>query len=409
MKRKLVSFSVAAALIGGIAMSTPALAGTVTLKGDTQATMYGFVQTLYSWYNQTEGDPDHYNMPIRDAVNSDSKIYKATYNKTQSDAYALKSRIGFSFKNSDANVKGRIEGDFKTSGSSFRLRRAYVKHNFNNFYLLLGQEWVLEDMEPIIGAADCFPAGFNNAVRVPQIQIGTQLDMGSAELDTAFAFEYEAQKQVKTGTDTNSLSSQTMHVNRITIPGLAARAVLKFDTGFGSPAKFYAWGSVIPVYMTTSDKTSNIDESETSYAFGTGIKIPVSMVTVGLNYNYTNGATGYAGLSNYSPASYYYTKDSVKKTTSNAFNIQAVASIMPDIKIGGEYDYVEFKNDDAFNGTKPKVNTYVGNVIIKTTKYTKLTLEYRHIKAKDFDVIKGAKGDDSFSGDQIYAIYKYAF
>ena len=51
------------------------------------------------------------------------------------------------------------------------------------------------------------------------------------------------------------------------------------------------------------------------------------------------------------------------------------------------------------------VYTYLGNVKIKTTKYTTLTLEWRHVKAKNFDVV-GA-GDDDMSGDQVYAIYKY--
>ncbi len=405
-KGKTLSLLMGASLLCfATAISKPAIAGTLTVKGNTQVNMYGFAYTEFSWYNQTAGDPDHYNMPIPDATKSDSLLYQKTYDKIKSYAYSLKTRVGFYFKNKDSNIIGRIEGDFK-SGSNFRLRRAYVRHNFKGFYVLVGQEWILEDMIPTVGAADSFPAGFNNTVRVPQVQIGTNINLESASLKIAFAFEYASSKNVKEGNA--SKYSQQMYVNRTTVPYPAARVILNFDTSFGSPAEIYTWGALIPVHVTTADGTSSVDNSKTSYAFGAGIKVPISIVTIGLNYNYTDGATGYAGLSNYSPASYYFKDGSIKRTASNAYNINAVVSLTPTISIGAEYDYVEFKNDDAFNGSKPKVETYLGNININTTRLTKLTIEARHIKAKDFDVIKDVK-DDNFKGYQLYAIYKYAF
>ncbi len=406
MKRKLTLFWVAAALIGGIALSTPTFAGTLTVKGDTEVNMYGFVRAQYSWNTQMTGEPDYSNMPKPDATGQSSPSYKSTYNKTYAASNVLWTRLGVSFKNEDANLNGGIEGDF-VHGSDFRMRKAYITHKIGKVNILIGQNYIVEVVNQSISAVNDTPVGFNNKIkRVPQVQIRTKFDMGSAELDVAAALEYGAKEAVKRGT--NSKFSQTMYVDRVAVPYPAVNLTLHFDTGFGSPSKIYVYGSAIPVYMTTSDKTSVVDKSETSYAFGAGFKIPVSRATIAVNYIYTNGAEGYSGATDFAPASYYYTRGDIKKTTSNAFNINAVVPLVKNLKIGTEYDFAEFKNDDAFNAAEPKVYTYLGKIDIKTTKYTKLTLEYRYVEAKNFDVIKGVN-DDKFDGNQIFAIYKYVF
>ena len=407
MKKRLVSFSVALALIGGIiSASTPVSAGNVTVKGDTQVNLYGFVRAQYSWNTQMTNCPDFSNMPKPDADQTSSQFYKSTYDKTYATSNALWTRLGLTFKNEDANLIGGIEGDF-VHNSNFRLRKAYITHRLGKFHILIGQNFIVEKVNQSISAVNDTPVGFNNKIkRVPQVQVGAKIDLGNAEFDIAAAFEYGAKEAVKTGTD--SKFSQKMYVDRVVIPYPAAEAELHFNTGFGAPAKVYAYGSIIPVYMSTSDKISVTDKSETSYAFGAGFKIPVSTAAFGANYIYTDGAEGYAGATDYAPASYYYTKGNINKTTSNAFNINAAASMTPDVRISGEYDYAEFKNNEAFNGLKPKVYTYLGKIDVKTTKYTKLTLEYRYVEAKDFDVIKNIN-DDSFSGSQVFAIYKYVF
>jgi len=401
MKKRLISLVAAAALVGGIsiAQAPVAKAGTVTVKGDTQAQLYGFVWAEYSWNKQMTGDPDHANMPKPDATAGSSEFYKATYDKTEVAVDSWVTRIGFAFKNEDANLTGRIEGGF-FHGSNFRLRRAYVEHDLGNFKVLVGQEWILEENFASISAGFTGPAGFDEGIlRVPQVRLSTSLDLGSANLDLALAFEAGFKSAVSSSGEANALS-----VNRAVIPYPAARAVLHFDTGFGAPAKVYAWGSLIPVYVSGG---SINDKSETSYAFGAGLKVPVSMVTIGANYQYSDGATNYAGLSNYQPASYYNVGGDDKDTEMQAFNANLVVAPMPCVAVGAEYDYVQFKNNDVWNGTKPKVYTYLGNVKIKTTKYTTLTLEWRHVKAKNFDVV-GA-GDNDMSGDQVYAIYMYKF
>ncbi len=401
MKKRFISLVAAAALVGGIAIaSTPATsqAGTVTVKGDTQATLYGFTWAEYNWINQATGDADHSNMPLAD--NSGP-----LYNKTKAETSTGVTRIGFAFKNEDANLNARIEGGFFHAGNNFRLRRAYVQHNFDNFFVLVGQEWILEEPFASISAGFTAPAGFDEGIlRVPQVRVGTKLDLGGASLDLALALEWEGSSAVSSSAGVGTYEAAS--VDRVTFATTAARAVAHIDTGFGAPAKVYAWGSLIPVYISGG---SVEDDSETSWAFGAGLKVPVSMVAIGANYQYSDGATNYAGLSNYQPASYYVgANGDVEDTEMQAFNVNATISPMPCVTIGGEYDYVEFTNDDVFGGTNPEVDTYLGNIKIKTTKYTTLTIEWRHFKAKDFDVT-GMTDDDDMSGDQIYALYRYSF
>jgi len=406
MKKRLISLVAAAALVGGISVaSAPAAkAGNVTVKGDTQVQLYGFIGAEFSWNKQMTGNPEESNMPQPDAQEGDSQLYKDTHDKVNYDGYSGITRLGLKFKNADANLTGVIESDFyKRPGDVHRLRRAFIQHNLDNFYVLIGKEWIVEDhmRSTSISAALRNPAGFNEGIAmVPQVRIGTNLDLGSASLDLALAFESGSKKAVKSSSAANALK-----VNRVIMPYPAARADLKFETGFGAPATAYVWGSLIPVKVSDKyDGAYKSDDSETSYAVGVGVKVPVSMVTVGANYKYSKGATNYAGLSNYQPASYYYVDGDVKATKMNAFNANVVVSPMPSVSVGAEYDFVEFKNDDAFDDDKPKVHTYLGNIKIKTTKYTTLSLEWRHVKAKNI-----SDSDDDFSGDQFYAIYKYTF
>ena len=454
MKKRLISLVAAAALVGGVAVAGApqvAKAGTVTVKGDTQATLYGFVWANYTWANQIagSGNADEENMPLPDTpdVNVKApKLYNSTYDETKASDSVITTRLGIAFKNEDANLTGRFEGDFWGGGhTSLRIRRAYVQHNFDGFYVLVGQEWILEEPFASISAGFTAPAGFDELIlRVPQLRVGTNLDLGSANLDLALAFEWSNKKAVSTEDISNLDDGVNGYlptvVDRYTFPTTAARAVLHFDTGFGAPAKFYAWGAIIPVEVSNAvkvfkddpgnstptyaldSKTGKIvekykvgegdwyaDQSETSYAFGVGVKVPVSMFAIGSNFQYSDGATNYAGLSEYQPASYYVnSKGDDEDTEMYAWNVNLTVTPMPCVTVGGEYDYVEFKNDDVFNGDEPEVETYVGNVNIKTTKYTELTFEWRHIKAKDFDAT-GLTTDDDFSGDQYYVRYLYKF
>jgi len=339
-----------------------------------------------------------------------TQLYKNTYDKVNSQAESWLTRLCLRFKNTDARVKGLIVGDFKgksTDGSRglFRLRQAWVEHDLDNLKIRIGQAYILEEMKSSISLASVAPAGFEDIKmkRVPLIRLSTSIDLEKANINLAFAFQAGNNLAVSEGKDTKNTS---LYVDRYTIPYPAARVVTTFDTGFGAPALVYTWGAIIPVYVSDKNGKHVADKSETSYAFGAGLRLPVYTFKFGFNYHHTDGATGYSGLTDFEPASYYLSNSGdVEKTSTNTFNINAVFKPIKSISLGCEYDYVKFDNN--IFPSDPKVETLIGNIKIKTTKVTMLGIEWRHIKAKNFDVV-GA-GDDDFSGDQVYAVYKYLF
>ncbi len=406
--KKLFSLTTAAIIAASVSLSAASYAGSVTTKGDTQVQLYGFTYAEFALDKQTANLPDISNMPKPDANASSSVFYKSTYNKMNSQAESWCARLGLNFKNKEENISGKIVGDFKGKSANgegnFRIRQAWVGHKFNNFKVKIGQAYILEEMHSTISMASVGPAGFEFKMkRVPLVAFFTSFDAESANLQLSLAFEYSNNKAVSAGKDSVNTA---LSVDRYVFPTTAARAVLTFDTGFGAPAKVYGWGSLIPVYVSDKTRTKVSDNSETSYAFGVGVRLPVSVFKIGLNYHRTDGATGYSGLSDYKPSSYYLDDNvAIEKTTTNAYNINLVMKPTKPLSIGAEYDYVKF-NNNVFS-SDPKAETLIANIKIKTTKVTMLGLEWRHMKAKNFDIV-GA-GDDNFSGDQIYAIYKYMF
>ena len=415
-------------------------AASLTTKGSTQATIHGFTYAEFAWDKQTTGLPDLSNMPEPDPNSSakyNTPLYKSTYDEVNSQAESWLTRLYFGFKNSDAGVKGLIVGDFKGKSDdgnrgSFRMRQAWVEHDLNNFKIRIGKAYILEEIFSSISLASIKPAGFQDIKmkRVPLVRVSKAINLEKASISFALAFQSGNKLAVSSGKDTKN---NALFVDRYTIPYPAARVVATFDTGFGAPTEVYTWGVVIPVYVSNKafvkdgavytldnttgkikpDSTHKVaegslvsDKSEVSYAFGVGLRLPVYTFKLGFNYHHTDGATGYSGLTDFEPASYYLSKNGgIEKTSTNTFNINVVFKPTRSISFGGEYDQVKFDNN--IFPSDPKVETLIGNVKIKTTKVTMLGIEWRHIKAKNFDVV-GA-GDDEFSGDQIYAIYKYLF
>ena len=388
-------------------------AASLSTKGSTQVTIHGFTYIQFAWDKQTTGIPDLSNMPEPDP-NSIKKystpLYRNTYNDVNAKAESWLTRLYLGFKNSDAGIRGLIVGDFKgksASGSrgNFRMRQAWFEHDFKNFKIRVGQAYILEEMHSSISFASEKPAGYENKKmkRVPLVRFSTSFDLESASIDLALAFESGNKIAVNSGKDTKN---KALFVNRYTLPYPAARVITRFATGFGAPAEVYAWGSVIPVFISDENGEYVSDKSETSYAFGAGFRLPIRMFRIGFDFHHTDGATGYSGLTDFEPASYYLSKSGdIEKTSANTFNISAAYRPTKSITLACEYDQVKFDNN--IFPSDPKVETLVGNIKIKTTKVTMLGIEWRHIKAKNFDVV-GA-GDDEFSGEQIYTIYKYLF
>ena len=408
MKKRFISLVAAAALVGGVAaVSTPtvASAGTVAVKGDTQVQLYGFLRYEAGWANDMQGTVTNTNVPyISEEGNSNDVDSKTKFYSTVS-----RTRLGLNFKNEDANLTGKFEGDF--APGHYRIRRAFVEHHFKNFYVLIGQEWRLEEIHTFSANWNS-PAGFNNAARMPQVRVGTNLDLNGATLDLALALEDHDYTGMK---------------KRVTMPAISAKANLGIETGFGNPAHIYAWAVAQPVKIldptdpnydpTDSNYDPNkVDEkSETPVVFGAGFSLPVSMVTLESEYIHGEGSNGFAGLRAYNDRipSYYDDNGDVGTNKFNAYNIEAKVAPMPNVSVAAGYDYVKFTKDlsnnpkvDNGNGLdEPKIETYFANVAWNTTKYTKLVLEWDHVE--------GDTGDNDTdldeNGNQYWLRYTYYF
>jgi hypothetical protein len=350
----------AAAMVGGIASITvpAAQAGTVAVKGDTAVNLYGFIRYEAGYTNDMGSFYD--NIPA----------FQSTEKNFESNAKIT--RIGLTFKNADANVSGRIEGDFWHG--NYRLRRAYVQHDFDNFYVKAGQEWGIETINTF-SAAWVSPAGFNGHIRMPQVQLGSKFDLGGANLTAKLAFE-----------DANYTGSQYV---RKTVPNIVANISTSFDTGFGKPANVYVWGLATPMKVDYGMG----EKSKTPVAFAAGFVLPVSMVTLEAEYLYGKGLNGLAG-SDYTPASYDSTGNANKFY---AWNVEAKIKPVSCLSIAAGYDYLKFKDDNT------KFQSYFANLAYNTTKYTKLVLEWDHVKAKGFSEVAKDKGDRYFLS------YTYSF
>ncbi|AEA34484.1 hypothetical protein [Hippea maritima] len=410
MKKRLISLVAAAALVGGIAtVSAPvsAQAGTVAVKGDTQVQMYGFIRYIAGWTNKMETNTSEFlNMPYKDYSGQDDPSSNDT--KFMSSTY--QTRLGLNFKNEDANLTGKIEAHFYDG--SFGIRKAYIQHNFDNFYLRIGRDYGLELDGGSFSTAFEAPVGMNGASRNPQIKAGTSFDLGGAKLDAGLALEDVSYTNVS-GVNNASISRKVM-------PGVAAKLALSFETGFGAPARIYAYGMITPLKIKYLDTTGKYTEkSKTPVIFGTGLKLPVSMVTLNVNYVYGKGATKFAGLNEdtnnniITPYSYYYDGSSLNTNRFDAFNIEAKIKPMPCVAVAGGYDYAKFKHSYGLTTAgnkdqKPYVSTYFANVAIQTTKYTQLTLEWRHVEDKYFQT--DTNGDDvKVKGNQYFMRYTYSF
>jgi len=109
MGGKIISI-VACASLTFLAMSIPSvvMASTVTTKGSTQATIYGFTYAQFAWDKQTTNLPDLSNMPEpnpNSIAEYNTQLYKSTYDKVNSQAESWLTRLCLRFKNTDARVK----------------------------------------------------------------------------------------------------------------------------------------------------------------------------------------------------------------------------------------------------------------------------------------------------------------
>jgi len=396
MKKSFISLVAAAAIAGGaLTVATTSNAGTVSTKGGTNVTMYGFIRTYFGWNKKTK-------FLHNTAFETGGGSYK---DKTKWSGFtASKTRLGFKF-NSGNGVSGKLETDF--SPGTLRIRHAYVKQTLGGgAWVLVGQTWNM-GIESATFTINWFgqPGFFQRPRRNGQIRIGNTFEFSGGSLTLEANLE-----------DYNNILSfgqPTNPIQRTAMPGFGLKAKAKFNTGFGSPATVYGFA------LGQNFKVKNLNDpqgkSETPYVLGAGFTLPVSMVTLKLNIIYTKGGLGFFGTTPGTvPYDYYIDSNgSIKKASATAWNVEAKIKPAPGVGLYAGYDQVKFKNRDASftaNVIGNKVirenqGTHAG-ITYKTSKVTTAAFEWDHIKTKYATSLTTTASN---KGDQALFMYQYNF
>jgi hypothetical protein len=383
MKKGLISLAACAALF-----APSAFAGTVQTSTDNDISLYGEITYYSSW----SGEKTDF-LNANTAYNSDS-------NKTKYESYIGTTLLGIDINNKQAGIDGKIEGDFDADGNTFELTYAYVQHNLNNgLFVLVGKT-------DQIGEANTFSnnynatAGFNGTDQVTQVRAGGSFDLGSVTLTPEIALEDI--RDVLAGGDNDS------EINRVAFPGIGAKLSAEFKTGFGEPARVYAFYE----FQNLKIKNGNDEVSKTPYVFGAGFNIPVSIVQIQAEYLYGKGTTNYAGVAPTGdlkiPGGYYTDGNDLKARKFYAYNIEASISPIDILNVYSGYDYVRFKNhiDNVGDNIIKDSQTVFAGINLATTKYTTLSLEWDHYKTKYYPT---ANNSETASANQVFLMYDYAF
>jgi len=415
MKKKLASAVVALSIISGASIAT---AGTVTTKGDTNISIGGFTRMYFDWTNN-QGF-------LGNVANAEftKQGTRSTPAQTSFGSTANFTRLSLALENKAEGVKGLIEGDFWGGGAkistdgngNFRLRHAYFVKEFCqegcNYtpWLLIGQtsnsgfyvSYTLNGPGNIAGSS----SGSTN--RIPQVGFGVKFDLGSVKLNPQIAAE-----DLLTG----FISQSGFDSYRSTMPGLGVRLPIEFNTGLGSPAKFYAdvqWQN-----LKLTKQASNIDSSnQNSYEFGGGIELPVYFVNLKADAHYSKGFTKYDKLSgNVMPPSYYLDGTSIEKVSATAWDamlkidFNKLSSSVPFVLAGG-YSQVVFGNlgslsNSTTNAYARKASTIFANVSYNLTKSAILGLEYD--RNKTYYIGSNNDPDNARYSNQVFFVGTYKF
>lgn len=355
MRKKIISLVAAAALVGSVGIISNAQAGTISLKGDTTATLYG-ITWLYGGWGSQLGGSSVWSTDTSYKVHNGTGAAADQINKTSFNMTANMSRFGFVLHNKAENIMAKIEGDF--APGRFRLRKAYVRHFFaNGMNLTLGQDSDVV-IENTFSAAWSSPAGFDGSSRGPEAKLAGKFGLGGACVN----FALMAGNQ-----------NYTDNVNRRVIPTLGMNLSFNFDTGIGSPASVYGFGLIEPIEL--NNPATGKETAKSPYGYGAGIVLPVSMFTLQSEYVHGYGMNGLAGVAGNggvsSPASYTNNGTTLITRKFNAYNVEGKVSPLPYMSVAAGWDFIEFKNStdsDYFStGEVKRVTTIFANATFKTS------------------------------------------
>lgn len=383
IKKGLFSFAVCTALL-----APSAFAGTVQTSTDNNITLYGEIKYYAAWTKTCDF--------------MGNTAYKSDYDKTKFNSYVGPTTLGVDIKNSNENLEGKLEGYFDTDNSVFELTYAYVQHNLNNGpFVLLGKTDPIGEKNTFSNN-DNAPAGFNGMDKdgtgeIMQIRAGYSFDMGSVTITPEIAFE-----------DIEYMLVKEDNIKRTTFPGIGAKLTGEFKTGFGEPARVYAFYETQTLYL----KKDNSEKSKTPYVYGAGFDLPVNIAEVQAEYIYGKGTTNYAGAVPTGdlkiPVGYYTKGNGLKARNFYAYNVEANVSPIDILNIYGGYDYVKFENHikEAGDNAVRDTQTVFAGINLSTTKVTTLSLEWDNFKTKYYP---NTNNSETAYANQVFLLYDYAF
>ena len=401
MRKRLISLVAAAALVGGMVAAGTAQAGTIATSGDTNISMYGFVRADLNWAKKLAGS-NGYTSNVAEKSGLGGAV-GAKQDKTNFNATTRWTRIGLKLNTPDIGVSGLIEADFAGGADdrAFRLRRAYLQHDLDNYFIRVGKDINLLKQSTYSWNLWGMPGfGHNDPYFTQQVRVGGTFDLGSVTLIPEIAAQ-EMKNVVVDGLDVTK--------NRTTMPGVAAKLTAKVKTFFGSPITAYAGYGYESVKL--ADASSGDEKKKSPQIVTAGVAVPINWITLKGDYNYFKGATAEMGLSNGKNApSFYWDAGDVKYTKGHSIQGEVKITPIPQFAAWGGYALTKIKNAgdvSVWEGSVVKKNTgwFVG-AGWKTTKVTQIALEYDRFKTTYQDSPTTTHKD---KGSQYRLTFKYSF
>ena len=440
--KKLFIYLTAALTVLGFGFASIANAGTVTIAGNTNLTIGGFILGYY-------GESSNQNL-VSSQANNPGIVNTQTDNSTKFSGTLAFTRLWLNLDNKPEGITGYISADFNGGGvqgltQGVRLRRAYLIKSFKanglSPWIEIGQDYNLG--QPVGFSFSAYQnaglAGDEASVPiwVPQIMFGAKINAGNFTLNPQIGL-IDLQGESGSGNYTELMTSAgdpDIYDISANVPGFGVKLPVDFKTGFGAPASFYGAFQGQPVNVSYGPSNVNfVKKSEFGWAASGGITVPVSYVTFMGDIQYTSGMTGLntvlgqENLGAYTPEA-YWSENGNNVNTTKAVQWDAQAKI--DLKrfgapvaIAGGYSKVSFSNyndalgldlDNTYSAWAPYNTTnnvspvresgsIFANIGWNATKSFMLGLEWDN-NLTSYAVDPGA----SFHSNSFYMIGMYSF
>ena len=395
--RKIFIFLMAALAVFGLASAYPSIAnaGTVTIAGNTNLTIGGFILGYY-------GESSNQNL-VSSQANNPGIVDTTTSNSTKFSGTLDFTRLWLNLDNKPEGITGYVSVDMngngpQGTGQGVRFRRAYLIKTFNangiTPWIEIGQDYNLGQPVGFSFSAyqDAGLAGDEASVPVwvPQIMFGAKIKTAGVTLNPEIGL-MDIQGESGSGNYTELMSNagdSGVQSISASAPGFGVKLPVDFKTGFGAPTTLYGAFEGQDVNVTYCNTDNNytsclsnvpvLKKSEFGWAASGGITIPVSYVTFMGDIQYTHGMTGLntvLGEGSYTPEAFWSnTGNNVNATKAIQWDAQAkinLAQFGAPVSIAGGYSKVSFSNyndalglnlSDTYSAWEPYNDAKANNV-----------------------------------------------